>query len=97
MYLARMVKRPNDYLIYRRGAAMNYKHGRDDASPQDIDYRPWKTDYPHYIRVHDAEFIAGLLTNGIPLSTLMDALGSDSFRSTQEQAAQGAGNTSLRR
>lgn len=92
MYLARMVEHPDDYLIYGRGAAMAYVDGRDDASPGDIDLRPWKREYPHYIRVHDAEFIAGLVSNGISLSTLMDDLGADSFVSTQANARRGRGN-----
>lgn len=92
MYLGRMVERPDDYLIYGRGAAMAYVDRRDDASPADIDLRPWKREYPHYIRVHDAEFIAGPLSNGVPLSALMDALGADSFVSTQDNARRGSGN-----
>ncbi len=96
MYLARMVRGPNDYLIYGRAEAMAYQMGRDDASPQDIAARPWKTEYPHYIRVHDPQFIAGALRDGIPLYALTDALGSDSFPFTQQQAAQGSEDISIR-
>jgi hypothetical protein len=96
MYLARMVEHPNDYLIYGRAPAQAYVDGRDDATPDDIALRPWKTDWPHYIRVHDAEFLAGSLSNGVRLTALMDDLGSNSFVTTQENALRGAGNINPR-
>ena len=65
MYLSRMVEHPNDYLVYGRAAAKAYVDGRDDATPEDIALRPWKAEWPHYIRVHNAEFIAGTVANGI--------------------------------
>lgn len=96
MYLARMVEQPDDYLIYGRAVALAYVDGRDDATADDIAIRPWKDEWPHYIRVHDAEFVAGEISNGIRLSTLMNELKSDSFGSTQENAAAGSGNTNPR-
>ena len=47
--------------------------------------------------MHHAEFVAGTIANGISLYELMDALGSDSFASTQRNAACGTGNTNPRR
>jgi hypothetical protein len=96
MYLSRMVEHPNDYLVYGRAAATAYVDGRDDATPGDIAIRPWKAEWPHYIRVHNAEFIAGTLANGIRLSALIDDLGADSFGPTQENALRGSGNTNPR-
>jgi hypothetical protein len=96
MYLARMVERPDDHLIFGRAPAQAYVDGRDDASPQDIALRPWKRGWPHYIRVHDAEFLAGTLRNGVRLSALMDELGPDSFAITRQNAIRGSGNINPR-
>ena len=96
MFMARMVCKPNDYLIYGRAIGMTHQPGRDDATTEDIDKREWKDQWPHYIRVHHAEFIAGTLANGISLNRLMNTLGSDAFASTQDNAAAGDGNTNPR-
>jgi hypothetical protein len=96
MFMARMVHSPNDYLIYGRAIGMTHQPGRDDATPEDIEKREWKDQWPHYIRVHHAEFIAGTLANGVSLNRLMDTLGSDAFASTQDNAAAGDGNTNPR-
>jgi hypothetical protein len=96
MFLAAMVEHPDDYLIYGRALGMQYVDGRDDASPEDLAVRPWKADYPHYIRIHGAEFVAGQISNGVKLSSLMDALGANAFVSTRANLAAGAGNTNPR-
>jgi hypothetical protein len=97
IFMGRLVKEPNDILIYGRGVAMRYQEGRDDASHIDIELRPWKEKWPHYIRVHHAEFVAGTLGDGVSLSELMDELKSDAFASTKRNAAKGSGNTDPRR
>lgn len=96
IYMARLVKYPNDILIYGQAIGMRHIPGRDDASDEDIRLRPWKNKFPHYIRVHDAKFISGSLSNGVSLYELMDALKSNSFTSTQRNAAAGFGNTDPR-
>lgn len=78
MFMGRMVHTPNDYLVYGRAIAMRHQKGRDDATQGDIAKRQWKAQWPHYIRVHHGEFVAGTLANGISLNRLMDALGSPS-------------------
>ena len=97
MYMARMVKDPSDILIFGRAIGMKHDSSRDDASAEDIDRRPWKKTWPHYIRVHHAEFISGQLANGISLNALMDKFGSDSFVSTQKNHRAGKGNTNPRK
>ncbi|MCB9838235.1 MAG: phospholipase D family protein [Phycisphaeraceae bacterium] len=97
IYMGRMVQNPNDIVVYGRAVAMQHRPERDDASQADITRRPWKSKWPHYIRVHHAEFIAGTLENGISLYELMDEFGSDAFASTQRNAQRGHGNTSPRR
>ena len=96
MFLARMVDTPNDIMIFGRAIGMRYQAGRDDATPADILERGWKDRWPHYIRVHHAEFLDGVLGNGVALSELMDALGPLSFASTKANAANGTGNTNPR-
>ena len=96
MFLARMVHMPNDIMIFGRAIGMRYQQGRDDATLADIQERPWKDRWPHYIRVHHAEFVAGALENGIALSDLVNTLGSSAFASTAANAARGTGNTNPR-
>lgn len=93
IFIGRMVKRPNDIIVHGRAIAMQYKPGRDDATPADIKRRPWKEDWPYYVRVHHPEFLAGILANGISLNRLMDELGSQAFTSTKENVTKGSGNT----
>jgi PLD-like domain len=97
MFMGRLVHSPNDTKIYGRAIAMSHEPGRDDASKEDIERRPWKAQWPHYIRVHSAEFLSGPLENGVSLAQLMDTLGSQAFGSTAENAARGHGNTNPRR
>ena len=96
MFVASLVGDPNDSLIYGRAIALRHQPGRDDATEKDIEERDWKRKWPHYVRVHSAEFVAGPLTNGISLSRLMEELGSDAFATTQRNAAAGEGNTNPR-
>ena len=98
MYIGRFTRDPNDIRVFGRGIGMEYVEGRDDATPDDIRQRPWKIDYPRYIRVHHAEFVAGELANGVSREELMASLGSDSFASTQRNARLGNGkNTDPKR
>jgi hypothetical protein len=96
MFMGRLVKRPKDVLIFGRAVGLRHQPGRDDASGEDLILRDWKEMWPHYVRVHHGEFIAGPLANGVSLNELMDALGPDSFASTQRNARAGFGNTNPR-
>lgn len=95
IFMGRLVKEPNDVLIFGRAVAIHHEPGRDDATAADIRDRPWKVRWPHYVRVHHAEFIAGNMANGVSLNELMDSLDANSFASTQRNA--GTGNTDPRR
>lgn len=96
MFIGRLMHEPNDIRVFGRAIGMGYVEGRDDASPEDVDLRKWKADWPHYIRVHHAEFVAGTMANGVSLNELMMALDANSFTSTQRNAAIGEGNTDPR-
>ena len=96
MFIARLTKEP-DIRIFGRAIAMKHDPFRDNASPEDIALRPWKDKWPRYIRLHQAEFVAGTMENGVSLYELMGTLGSDAFAPTQRNAASGVGNTDPRR
>ncbi len=86
-----------DIHIFGRAIGMEYKEVRDDATTSEIRDRSWKDRYPHYIRVHQAEFVDGTLENGISLNELMKELKANSFATTQRNAASGEGNTDPRK
>lgn len=97
IFIARLTSDPNDIRIFGLAVGMKHQPGRDDATSADIARRPWKEKWPRYIRVHNAEFVAGTMANGVSLNELMDTLGADSFALTQRNAAHGKGNTNPRR
>ena len=97
MFMGRLVREPDDILIYGRAVGVSHEPGRDDATSEDIRVRDWKAKWPHYVRVHHAEFVAGSLANGVSLNELMDVLKADAFVSTQRHAREGAGNIDPRR
>jgi len=97
MFMGRMVESPDDILIYGRATGTRHVPGRDDASENDKELRDWKKRWPHYIRVDDAEFVGGTLSNSVSLNELMATLGPDSFVSTQQNARQKLGNINPRR
>ncbi len=97
MFLARLVREPNDIVVYGRATALAHVKGRDDATPADIERRTWKERWPHYIRIHHAEFVAGTLQNGISLNAMMSALAAQSFASTKRNSAAGEGNMNPRK
>ena len=96
IFMGRLAEGP-DTRIFGRAIGMKHKPGEDDATEEDIQKRDWKSSYPHYIRVHHGQFIAGEMRNGISLREMMDTLDADSFASTQRNAAKGEGNTNPRR
>lgn len=97
MFMGRLVRNPKDIIIYGRAVGMRHVSGRDDATVAEKQLRSWKKDWPHYIRVHHAEFVAGTLANGISLGEMMHALKSDSFATTQRNAASRKGNVDPRK
>jgi hypothetical protein len=96
MFIGHLVFGPNDILVYGRGIARAYEEGRDDASPEDVALRPWLARWSHFIRVHDVEFVEGVLGNGVSLNELMDELGPYAFGPTAENADRGIGNVDPR-
>ena len=97
IFMGRLTRDPNDIRVIGRAIGMAYRPVRDDATPADIELRPWREQWSRYIRVHNAEFVDGTMANGVSLNELMDTLKVDSFAPTQRNAARGEGNTNPRR
>jgi hypothetical protein len=97
MFMGHLISGPNDIAVYGRAIARAYEEGRDDASPEDVERRPLLARWPHFIRVHDAEFVAGTLGDGVSLNELMDELGPYAFGPTAENADRGVGNADPRK
>jgi hypothetical protein len=97
IFIARLTENPNDIRIFGRAIGMKHQPGRDDATEADIERRPWKSQWPRYVRLHHAEFVAGTMSNGVSLNELMDTLGPNSFLPTQRNAARGEGNIDPRK
>lgn len=97
MFMGRLVSDPSDILVYGLANGMRHVPGRDDASEEDLKRRGWKSKWPHYVRVHHAQFLAGNLENGVSMNLLMETLGSEAFAPTQRNASRGEGNTNPRK
>ena len=96
VFIARLTAESGRSRVFGRAVGTAYVDDRDDATPADIQRRWWKADYPHYIRVDDAEFVAGTLENGVSLEDMMEALGTDSFVTTQQRAEEGETDINVR-
>jgi len=97
IFMARMVKDPNDYRIYGRAVGREHQPGVDDATPADIAKRGWKKGWSHYVRVHDPLMIDGYLSDGVSMAEMMDELGTTAFAPTLRNFSDGRGNTDPRR
>lgn len=97
MYMGCLANDPPDILIFGRGIGIAHKAGRDEANAADIQLRSWKRQWPLYIRVHNTEFIAGSIGNGISLNHLMTTHKFHSFATTQSNAAKRSGNIDPRK
>lgn len=96
VFMGRLTTDPHDIFVFGRAIGMQHLEERDDATPADVALRSWKAIWPHYIRVHHAEFVSGSLSNGVSLNKLMNELKSNAFASTQRNAANASGNTDPR-
>ena len=97
VFMGRLMREPNDIRVFGRAIAMAHVPRRDEATPADIARRSWKEHWPRYVRVHDAEFVNGVMANGVSLNELMHALRARSFASTQRNLEAGTGNIDPRR
>ena len=93
IYMGRLVHSPNDLMIFGKAIGRRHRDDEDIANAAEIALRPWKADWPRYVRVHEGRFLDGTLEDGIPMSEMLTALGPDAFASTQRNAERKAGNT----
>lgn len=96
MFIARLTYNLNDIIIFGRATAISHDEERDNATAHEIEERSWKKVWGRYIRVYDAEFIAGDLSNGLSLNTLMGELEAKSFAPTKRNMENGRGNQNPR-
>jgi hypothetical protein len=97
MFVARLTRGPNDIRIFGQAIGDRHRDRIDDATDEDIRSRPWKRDWPYYVRVRQPEMLSGHLSDGVSLNELMNSFGENSFMSTQRNAARGQGNRNPRR
>lgn len=97
MFMARMMEDRSDYRIYGRAIGREHTPDIDDATAADIAKRPWKTDWSHYVRVHDPIFIDGPLSAAISMADMMEELGANAFAPTLRNLLAGSGNTNPRK
>jgi hypothetical protein len=92
IFIGRMVKDPDDIMIYGRVRGLKHDPKIDNATPEDIKLRKWQKEWSRYIRVYQTEFVNGTLGDCISLYKLIDELGPDIFVTTQSNAKRGKGN-----
>ena len=97
IFMARIVDHPHNILVYGRALAMKHVTGRDSATGADIELRPWKAEWPCYIRLRHPEFVDGTIADGVPLFAMMDELAEKTFTSTKRNAKNGNGNIDPKR
>jgi len=93
IYMGRLVHSANDLLIFGKAIGRRHDDEKDMASTAEIAARPWKVNWPRYVRIHDGRFIDGTLADGVSMTEMMEELGSDAFASTQRNAVRRSGNT----
>lgn len=80
IFMAWATRDLEDYRIFGWAVGMQHQPGRDDVQPDDIDPGPKSEGWPHYIRVHNAEFVAGPLANGVSRNDMKKELGENSLK-----------------
>jgi len=83
IYMARMTYNPWNYAIFGKAEAIKFVDGRDEATKSEIKERPWKADWPIYLRITNPIFIDGTMADCVLLYDLIKALDYESFPSTK--------------
>jgi len=92
IYMARMTYEPWDYAIFGKAIATKFVDGRDEATKPEIQERPWKANWPIYLRVTNPVFIDGTMADCVLLYDLIKALDYESFPSTKFRYESGERN-----
>ncbi len=97
LFLGRMVKAPDDYVVFGRAVVLDqFRLPRDQATAKDIIDVPFRKDWPYYLRINSTRFIEGNLENGVTIAELIDTLGYESFARSKVRYAQGDRGFSIR-
>jgi hypothetical protein len=64
MFMGHLVSGPHDIAVYRGGSRGLVRRAAD-ASPEDVERRPWLARWSHFIPRHDVEFADGTLGMGL--------------------------------
>jgi hypothetical protein len=83
IYMARMTHNPSDYAIFGKAVALKYVEGRDEATIAEKTERPWKKNWPIYLRLVNPVFIDGKMDDCVFLYDLIKKLDYESFPSTK--------------
>ena len=89
IYMARMTNDPKNYAIFGKAEAIKFIDGRDEATKDEIAQRPWKKDWPIYLRIVNPIFIDGTLGDCVLLYDLIKVLDYESFPSTKKRYENG--------
>jgi HKD family nuclease len=92
IFICRMTHTPNDNMIFGRAIAKAFRYNEDMASKEEIENRPWMEKWPSLLKVFDAKFIDGQMSEMISLHSLMEELKYLTFSSTKENYEKGDGN-----
>ncbi|SHM80446.1 phospholipase D-like domain-containing protein [Polaribacter sp. KT 15] len=92
VFMARMTKEPNDYVIFGRAISYTHDKNRDIASKEDIKHIPWLKEWPILVRVKNPVFIDSIYGNCPKLFNLIEELDYDSFASTRIKYDKGIRN-----
>lgn len=92
IYFARMTYDPLNYAIFGKAEAIKFKDVRDEATELEIKERPWKKDWPIYLRVTNPVFIDGSMSDCVLLYDLIKSLDYESFPSTKYRFEKGERN-----
>lgn len=79
----------NETWVFGRAIGSKHRAGRDDATPEEIQQLPWRANWPHYVRVHSAEFVNGVFGDGVPLFEFLREVGPIAFQTTKEKMENG--------
>lgn len=84
-----MTHNPINIAIFGRAEAVKFNDSFDFATEKEITERPWKKNWPIYLRVTNPVFINGTMLDCVFLYDLIESLKWASFQTTETQFLNG--------
>ncbi|MEP6738090.1 MAG: hypothetical protein ABJA70_21370, partial [Chryseolinea sp.] len=81
--MTRLTEDPRGCMIFGRAEALAFLEERDMASLKEKAERPWKEDYPVYLRVRNPIFIDGTMADCTSFYELIETFKYNSFPQTK--------------